>query len=257
MTTLTSEGVAVVTGASRGLGQAIALELVARGATVAGLARHADALAETAARASPAGAFHAFTCDVSHPDEVRDSFARIRQLGRIELLINNAAVYPRLDFLEETPESFCETVRINLCGYVNCSHSALQDMVEVGRGRILNVSTFACVDPLPASSAYSVSKGAGRILTRAMVSDLCDRFPGIVINNWMPGALATTMGVKDGTPPEVAARWGVNLALWHDPDISGTTWERDFEILPVRSLRRRLLDTLLLRGAPRPRRLGS
>jgi len=168
-------------------------------------------------------------------------------------LINNAAVYPRRDFLEETGASFMDSIATNLGGTVACSRAALNSMVETGQGRILNVATFADLAPLPASSAYSVSKGAARILTRALVSDLGDRFPGIVISDWMPGMLATRMGIADGLAPHVSARWGAELALWHDPSLNGTTFEMDREILPPRGLKGKLKDLLLLRKTPRPR----
>ena len=165
---------------------------------------------------------------------------------------NNAAVYPRLDFLDETPASFMSSVAINLGGMVACSHAVLGQMVDKGYGRILNVSTYADLAPIPASSAYSVSKGAARILTRALVADICDRFPDIVINDWMPGMLATEMGVAEGLDPAVSARWGVSLGLWHDQSLTGTVWERDTEQLPARSLKDRVKDLLLMRKR-RPR----
>ena len=122
-------------------------------------------------------------------------------------------------------------------------------------GRILNVATFADMHPLPASSAYSVSKGAARIFTRALIADIGDRFPGIVVNDWMPGMLKTGMGIPDGLEPSQAARWGAKLALWHDPSLTGTTWEMGAEIPPPRSLKRRLADRVLLRPRVNPRHL--
>ena len=117
-------------------------------------------------------------------------------------------------------------------------------MVQTGFGRILNVSSYADVAPLSASAGYSVSKGAARILTRALVADLGDRFPGIVIGDWMPGMLATRMGVAAGLDPVQAARWGARLALWHDPALTGTIFEMDREVLPPRGLKRRILERL-------------
>ena len=157
-------------------------------------------------------------------------------------LINNAAVYPRGDLLSEPPSHIMDCVAVNLGGMVNCALMALADMTEAGHGRILNVSTFADLAPLPGSSAYSVSKGAARIFTRALIADVCDRFPRIVINDWMPGQLATRMGLADGLDPAVAAHWGVALALSDDPSLTGSIFERDAEQLPPRSLKRRLVE---------------
>ena len=99
-----------------------------------------------------------------------------------------------------------------------------------------------------------MSKGAQRVLTRALIADLFDRFPDIVITDWLPGALATDMGIPDGLPPETAAQWGVKLALMRDQSLNGTIFERDMELLPPRGLKAKLKDALMMRR-PRPRRL--
>lgn len=246
--------VAVVTGAGRGLGRALVLELAGRGCVVAGLSRsHSDLL--DVARLCPPDVFHPFVCDVSDGSAVRAAFGNIRQLGSISILINNAAVYPRRDFLDETPESFMHTMAVNLGGMVACTRLALEDMVERGAGRIVNVTSFADLAPIPASGAYSVSKGAARIFTRALVADLEGRFPDIIVNDWVPGALRTSMGLPDGLNPADAARWGAELALSSDRTLNGTLWERNNEVLEQQSLRRRLFNRLTLRPSPSPRTL--
>lgn len=241
-------GQAVVTGAGGGLGREIALALVAKGVRVAGLGRQKKALAETANLAG--GGFTAHVCDVADPNAVVATF---KTIGPVTLLVNNAAVYPRRDFLDETTESFMHSVNINLGGQVACTRAALESMVETGIGRILNVATFADIAPLPASSAYAVSKGAARVLTRALVADLGDRFPDIVITDWMPGMLATDMGIPDGLDPAISAKWGVALALWHARSLNGAIFEMGHEILAPRGLKGRVKDLLLLRAKPKPR----
>lgn len=236
------DGIAIVTGAGSGLGRALAVALCQRGFTVAGLGRRLDRLQGTAEAAGPT--FHAHAVDVADAQAVADAF---QSLGPIALLINNAAIYPHRDFLDQPPEIFAETMAINLGGVVNCTHAALQDMAQRGTGRILNVATFADLHPLPASSAYSVSKGAARILTRAVIADIADRWPGIVVSDWMPGMLATSMGIPDGTPPDLSAEWGVKLALMRDPSLTGATFEMNREILPPRGLKGKLKDALLFR----------
>ena len=254
MSALTS-GLAVVTGAGSGLGRALAVELVARGMQVAGFGRSAEPLAQTAALAGTG--FHPHVVDVADADAITDAFTALQaRFAPVTILINNAAVYPRRDILDESPQSFMTSVAVNLGGMVNCTDAALRGMVETGVGRIMNVSTFADIAPLPASSAYAVSKGAARIYTRALVADLGDRFPRIVINDWMPGMLATQMGIAAGLDPAVAARWGATLALWHDPSLTGTIFEMDHEMIPPRSFKGRIKDRLLLRPRPKPRRLG-
>ncbi len=246
--------ICVVTGASGGLGRALAATLVAQGQRVVGLGRREAAL--QASKTLIGDGFEPMTCDIADPAAVAASFARIEAMAPISVLINNAAVYPRRDILDETPESFAATVAINLGGTVACTRAALTGMVARGEGRILNVATFADIAPLPASAAYSVSKGAQRIFSRALVADLGDRFPGIVISDWLPGMLATSMGLPGGLPPETAAVWGAELALWRDPTLNGTVWERDRELPPPRSLKRRVADRLLLRRPVSARRLG-
>lgn len=237
-------GTAVVTGAGSGLGRALALKLAGEGMRVAGLGRR-DAPLHAVAEAASGGRFHPFAVDIGQQEALTAVFARIRdEIGPVTLLINNAAVYPHRDILDETPESFMQTVGINLAGTFNCCHAVLPGMVEEGYGRIVNVGSFAGERPAPAAAAYSVSKGAARILTRALVADLGDRFPDIVINEWMPGVLNTEMGLADGLDPEAAAVWGANLALRHDRGLSGAVFEQDREILPPVSLKRRLFNKL-------------
>lgn len=244
------EGVAVVTGAGSGLGRALTIELSAHGFSVVAIGRRRAALEETQVMATGAPV-HVMALDVGKVDQVADAFAKMRaKHGPVAVLINNAAVYPRRDILDETPSSFMDVVNINLGGLFACSHAVLPDMVDRGRGRILNVSTFADIAPLPASAAYSVSKGAARILTRALVADLGDRFPGIVIGDWMPGMLATGMGIPDGLKPDVAAKWGVDLALRCDPTFTGTVFEQNREMLPGRGIKGRIKDLVLLRKRP-------
>lgn len=239
--------VAVVTGASMGLGLALAVALARRGVTVAGIARNAETL-RAAVSDHPV---HAFAADVGDPGAVAATFRDIRdRLGDPAILINNAAVYPHRDILDETPESFMATVGINLGGAFNCCHAVLPAMVERGAGRIINVATFADLRPAPLAAAYSVSKGATRILTRALIADLGDRFPGIVINDWIPGALNTRMGLADGTEPAVAAEWGATLAMMDARSLNGVLFERNCEHIAPKSLKRRLKERLLGRARP-------
>lgn len=250
--------VVVLTGAGVGLGRAMASELTAKGRLVAGFARTAASLEETRSLCARPELFLPVACDVADEAAVRAAFAQVRSVaGPVARLINNAAVYPRGDLLTEPPSRFMDCVAVNLGGMVNCSVIALADMTASGRGRILNVSTFADLAPLPGSAAYSVSKGAARIFTRALIADVCDRFPRIVVNDWMPGQLATRMGLADGLDPAVSARWGVALALDDDTSLTGSIFERDAEQLPPKSLKRRLVERVTLQRSPPARRLRS
>ncbi|TCM49674.1 short-subunit dehydrogenase [Rhizobium sp. PP-F2F-G48] len=248
--------IAVVTGAGSGLGRALSIELARRGVLVIGMGRRDQALEETG-RFVVAGRFVPEIVDIRDDAAVTRAFADIaRRFGDVTILINNAAVHVRRDVLQETYESFMDSVLVNLGGVVSCTNAALASMIRTGTGRIVNVGSFADLSPQPASAAYSVSKGAARIFSQALVADLSDRFPDIVISTWMPGILATDMGLKDGLDPAAAAAWGAELALWRDRSLNGAIFEQDREVLVWPSLKRRLLNKLLMRPAPRPRVLS-
>lgn len=236
--------IAVITEASWGIGKELALALVRRGIAVAGIAR-APFQAEGVV---------SITADVRQPEEVARAFGEIRdRLGAPTILVNNAETYPDRDILDETPASFMDTVQLNLGGAFNCCHEVLPAMVQNGSGRIINVVTFADVSPAPLAAGYSVSKGALRILTRALVADLGDRFPGIVITDWVPGTHQPRKGIPDGVDPALAAEWGATLALIRQPEINGRVFLRDREHQPQRSLKGRVKDRVLGRGRVRIR----
>lgn len=238
--------VAVVTGASSPLGLALTAALARRGVAVAGIAR------STFEPGSPG--ILPMAADVRDPRAVAEAFETVRKtLGPPTILINGAEVYPHRDILDETPESFLDTVQTNLGGVFACCHAALPHMVVAARGRIVNIVTFADVHPAPLAAGYSVSKGAVRILTRAMVADLGDRFPNIVITDWVPGTHKPRKGIPDGVDPALAGEWGATLALMQDPALNGRVFLQDHEYLPPRSLKGRVKDRVMGRGRVRVR----
>lgn len=247
---------AVVTGAGGGLGRAMIVEFSLRGIPTVALGRSRTDL-EATANLTNACRPHVLCCDVSDESSVKTAFDEIDKLGiPVGILVNNAAIYERFDFLSAAPGQFMRSVATNLGGVVHCSQAALSRMAMHGKGRIVNVATFADLNPLPCSSAYSVSKGAARLLTRALVAEVADRFPSIVITDWVPGALETKMGVRGGLSPSIAAKWGVSLALSEDPSLNGTIFDRDSEVIPPKSLKRRIFESIVLRRVRRPRKLG-
>jgi NAD(P)-dependent dehydrogenase (short-subunit alcohol dehydrogenase family) len=238
--------IAVITEAGWGIGRALAEVLARQGLMVAGLSR--EAFVPAVEGILPVVA------DIRDAAQVSRAFDEIRaRLGQPTILINNSETYPDRDILDETPDSFMDTVRLNLGGAFNCCHEVLRDMVARGRGRIINVVTFADVRPAPLAAGYSVSKGALRILTRALVADLGDRFPGIVITDWVPGTHTPRKGIPDGVDPGVAAEWGARLALMKSPEINGMVFLQDREHSLPRSLKGRVKDRVLGRRRSRVR----
>lgn len=246
---------AVVTGASRGLGRALSVAFSRRGVRVVGVARRGHALQQTGSLCRQ-GSFSSIVADVADPARVREVFSQVEtQIGPVTILFNNAAVYPRVDFLTAPAEHVLDQLAVNLNGYINCASAALPHMTARGSGRIVNVGSFAGDGPIAGSLGYSVSKGAVRVLTQSLAAETRDRLPGIIVNEWIPGILDTKMGQEGGIDPAVAAEWGVSLALGASPDLHGATFLEDRQLLAPRSRMRRLKDRLLMTAPPRPRQL--
>ena len=144
--------VALVTGASRGIGQACAAAFVREGARVATLARSASAGAGVLA----------IQGDVGQPGDVERAFAEIeRQLGPVDIVLNNAAILgPAQAVAEVDPNAWAETYRVNVFGAMLCARRALPGMMERRGGKIVNVSSGAALAPIGGYTAYSSSKAA-------------------------------------------------------------------------------------------------
>lgn len=239
--------IAVVTGAGGGLGRRLCAALAAKGVSSLAIGRNVSDIRETAAL-SREGLISWALADVTDAVAVEAAFARLDAEGRpATILFNNAAVYPKGDFLDAAPADWMKAVEINLGGVVNCASAALKRMTQTGRGRIINVASFADIAPISGASAYAVSKGAARIFTKALRADVSDRFPDISICDWVPGELATDMGKPHGIDPARAAEWGVRLALLDHPGVDGATFFENRQQLPPRSLKQKLRDRLLMR----------
>lgn len=186
---------ALVTGAARGIGRALAERLAAEGIAVALLGRSVDSLADTRAAVAATGtASVSVAADVTDPDAVgravRDAEAA---LGPLDLVVNNAG---RIDaaevpFWEADAEQWWDVVETNLRGPANVDRAVLPGMVARGRGRIVNVSSGFAVGAYPDYSAYSTSKTALLRLTDSMAGPLAER--GVFVFDISPGALATDM----------------------------------------------------------------
>jgi glucose 1-dehydrogenase/3-oxoacyl-[acyl-carrier protein] reductase len=194
--------VALVTGAGRGIGREIALDLAAHGAAVALNFHESETGAESAADEIRSHNGVAWTCkaDISSVSEVR---MLIRQVadhsGRLDILVNNAAIDPRLPLFEVT-EHFWDTVmNTNVRGMFFCAQSAALEMKKVGRGRIINISSVQAQLVMRDFAAYAASKGAINSLTRQLSLDLADL--QITVNAVAPGRVV----VEKSTYNAVAA----------------------------------------------------
>ncbi len=180
--------VALVTGASRGLGAAMAAGLAAEGATVVAAARSVDLLEEVARRAPE----RITTAEVDLGDA--DSLAGLVELvverhGRIDILVNNAGIAPAGDFLVQDPDVWRRTFAINVLAPMLLAQAAGRHMVEQGSGRIINVASTTGLRGKPVLVGYSASKGAVLRMTEALAAEWAPH--GIQVNAIAPGAFAT------------------------------------------------------------------
>jgi 3-oxoacyl-[acyl-carrier protein] reductase len=178
--------IAVVTGASKGIGAGIAKALAAQGATVIVnyAASKADADAVVAQIAAEGGSALAVQADMSQADDVVRLFDTVRMTyGTLDVLVNNAgvAVFQMIDDLTE--EAFHKQFNLNVLGYLLAVREAVKLLGP--QGSIINISSILSTDPYLASSVYSATKGAVDTLTFALARELGAR--GIRVNSILPG----------------------------------------------------------------------
>jgi 3-oxoacyl-[acyl-carrier protein] reductase len=183
--------VAVVTGASKGLGAAIAEELAAHGAAVvvnyASSSQQAEELVATIRSAG--GKATAVQADVSKPAEARKLIdASVSEFGRLDILVNNAGVYDFLPLAQITEAHFDRIFDLNVKGLLFATQAAAAVMGDRG-GSIVNISSIASVDAPAGASVYSGSKGAVEVITRSLAAELGPQ--KILVNAVLPGPVDT------------------------------------------------------------------
>ncbi len=185
--------VALVTGGSRGIGKAIAIELGRRGFTVAINYRSDEAAAAEAATAVEAMGGKAITirADVSDPAAVATMFAAVGALGPLEVLVNNAGITRDTLLGASEPKDFADVLAVNLHGVEHCCRAASRGMLSRRKGCIVNLSSVAGQRPGRGQSNYAASKGAVEAFTRALAVELAPR--GIRVNAVAPGIIDTQM----------------------------------------------------------------
>jgi 3-oxoacyl-[acyl-carrier protein] reductase len=212
---------ALVTGANRGLGKAIAARLIQDGADVMLAARDADVLAAAgqelaAARPEPSQRVVWEPADVARAADVERLVGRtVERLGRLDVLVCNAGVYGPLGPIEEVDwDAWVQAIEINLLGTVLCCRAAVPIMRRQGGGKIVLLSGGGATAPLPRVSAYAASKAAVVRFGETLAEEVKDA--GVDVNAIAPGALNTrlTDQIVEAGPERVGAQLYERAVKW-------------------------------------------
>ena len=184
--------VALVTGASRGIGESIAKLLAEQGAHVIVSSRKADDCQLVAdAIVEAGGSAEALACHVGNMDDITNCFAHIKQAhGKLDILVNNAATNPYFgDILDTDLGAYTKTVDVNIRGYFFMCVEGGKLMRDNGGGSIVNTASINAIKPGPLQGIYSISKAAVVNMTQAFAKE-CGRH-GIRVNALLPGLTKT------------------------------------------------------------------
>ncbi len=209
--------VALVTGAGRGLGRAIAASLAAAGANVACVDIDANLLAETVDAVRDAGGqANAFTCDVTDSARVNDVVDQVvKQMGRLDILVNNAGITRDGMLMRMKDDHWDAVIAINLRGTFLFTRAVTRPMVKARGGRIINIASVSGLMGNPGQANYSASKAGVIGLTRTVARELASR--NITVNAVAPGFIATEMTAKLGEETLSQVRGQIPLGRLGEP----------------------------------------
>jgi NAD(P)-dependent dehydrogenase (short-subunit alcohol dehydrogenase family) len=215
--------VALITGASRGLGRAIALELGSDGARLALIGRDETKLKETALEAWQLGAdVHMFVTDVTREQQVHSLKKWVEShFGHVDILVNNAGINLRKPLVDFTLAEWQNVIDTNLTSAFLLCNSFVPMMRRRGYGRIINVASTMGHVSLPGRTAYSASKAGLLGLTRALALELAA--DGITVVSISPGPFATELNTTLMNDPQINEQIlsKVPLGRWGDPQDIG------------------------------------
>lgn len=183
--------VALVTGAGRGIGRAIAVALGAAGAAVACAARSRDQVDATAAEITAAGGrARALGLDVTRREQIVAGVAEVAAaLGPVDVLVNNAGMTMEKKTTEVTDEDWDAVLATNLSSMFRCARAVAPGMIELERGKIINIGSMYGIIGVPRYAAYCASKAAVAGLTRSLAAEWARH--GIQVNCLAPGYVNT------------------------------------------------------------------
>lgn len=201
------EKVAIVTGACKGIGRAIAVAYARQGAAVViGDRLCAECgkavLEEISAAGGRAAAVQADVSNLSEHEKL--VAAAVQQFGRLDILVNSAGIEARESVLQAKPETWEQVIGVNLRGAYFLSSKAASVMAASGRGKIINISSVHDTQPLRERAIYSISKGGVRMMTKSLALELAEY--GIQVNSISPGAILTDMNRNGLSDPDKRER---------------------------------------------------
>ena len=189
--------VAIVTGASKGIGLGIARAFVQRGMQVVISARSQPELARAAAELGAGDRAAAVPADVRRPEDaerlVKEAVARF---GGLDVLVNNAGIGRFANVADMSIDTWHQVIETNLNGVFYCCHAALPELRRRGGGYIVNISSLAGKNSFVGGAAYCASKAALNAFSEALMQEV--RHDNIRVSYVMPGSVATDFGVVDG-----------------------------------------------------------